>query len=740
MGENAGGAKGRLSDEELAALQVQLGKDLQARFAASMEAFKKYLPDVYKSFRNYRPKKSLQFFCAENGEPNLMFPDDGGRVFYDTNEPAERTGREIDALLNSERMLGAISVAQHDPYGQISFRYSNEMVRENDSIVMHQPKLAYSPVELKSVPNFIILGLGLGYPLSEALSRIEISNLIVIEPDLDIFYASIYAFDWAGILKFLSENRVALKLVVGKSGDDLEVILKEFYKTHGEFLSTFKVTYVHYASPEIKKSADYVVKKYNALHASMGFFDDHLFGVSHGIQSMLMGKHFVRRDAELPRKYRRWPLFVVANGPSLDHDIPFLRKNQDKAVIIACGTALDTLYHAGVKPDFYAATERTPEISETIDAIPDQEFKDSLTLIAGDVIHPKTSSRFKRTAIFGKPDEPFFWLCAAHPEMFPRLRPIDVMNPLVGNLGVASIFGFGFTESYLFGLDCGRKISDSMAMHSKYSAIYGAGGVSDKGGNYDVSRSGAVEGNFGGFVESSTLFRNSLQFIELVIREHMLFRDDAFTIRNCSDGAKIAGTLPVHSEEIDFCGRPDLKKQELLDFIENKLTFKPELTREGASKLADPDVYNKIIDQIVSFISDKPKNRMEAVDRMMRVSEYASVVSKTLPTAGYSHFISGSMQTMFMIMTFCLYHIEDEKAAVDAVWDSLLRHYLWFLDDSKKLFGFLPDYVLGEHYHFMDGKVGWPHDDSQPPKAPPYPHLFRTEFNDPMKKFVKRYE
>lgn len=737
-GEKGSNAQGHMTDAELAALQVQLGQDLQARFGASMEAFKKYLPDVYESFKDYRPKKALQFFCGENGEPNLMLPDEGGRVFYDTDEPAERTGREIAQLLDEERMLGTIGEDQYDPYGQILFRYSNEMIRENDRIVMKQQKIAYSPLELKSVPNFIILGLGLGYPLSEALSRIEVANIIAIEPDPDIFYASLYAFDWAGILKFIAENGVAFKLIVGKSGDELEVILKEFYMAHGEFLSIFKVTYVHYASPEIKKSADYVVRKYNALHASLGFFDDHLFGVSHGIQAMLKGKHFVRRDVVLPDKYRRWPLFVVGNGPSLDHDIPFLRRNQDKAVIIACGTALDTLYHAGIKPDFYAATERTPEISETIDAIPDQEFKDSITLIAGDVIHPKTSSRFKRTAIFGKPDEPFFWLCTAHPEMFPRIRPIDVMNPLVGNLGVASIFGFGFTESYIFGLDCGRKLGG--LMHSKYSTVYGAAGVSDKGGNYDVSVKDAVTGNFGGWVESGDLFRRSLQFIELIIREHRFFTEDVFVIRNCSDGARIAGTIPVHSEDLDFGGRPEIAKQELLDFIEEKLTFKPELTREGAAKLASSEIYNKIVDRIASIINKKPQSRMEAVDQMMKASEYASAISKVLATAGYSHFLTGSMQTMLMTMMLCLYHIEDEHEAVDAVWDHLLKYCLWFLDDSKRLFGFIPDYVLGEHYHFMDGKVGWAHDGDEPPKAPPYPHLFRTEFNDPMKKFQKRYE
>ncbi|MGN0908057.1 MAG: 6-hydroxymethylpterin diphosphokinase MptE-like protein [Succinivibrio sp.] len=741
-GEKGSGAKGRMTDAELAALQVRLGQDLQARFGASMEAFKKYLPDVYESFRNYRPRKALQFFCGENGEPNLMFPDEGGRVFYDTDEPAERTGREIAQLLERERMEGDEPAEAYDPYGQITLRYSNEILRKAKAIIASESKQAYSPAELGSVPNFIILGIGLGYPLQEALSRIEIANLIAVEPDPDLFYASIYACDWAGILKFLAQSGVGFKLIVGKRGDDLAAILKDFYSKHGEFLSIFKVTYVHYSSPDIEGCAQYVARQSGALHESMGFFDDHLFGTSHGFQCMIMGKHFVRRDAELPKEFRRWPLFVVGNGPSLDHDIPFLRRNQDKAVIIACGTALDTLYHAGVKPDFYAATERTPEISETIDAIPDQEFKDSLTLIAGDVIHPKTAARFKRTAIFGKAEEPFFWFCAAHHDRIPLLRPIDAMNPMVGNLGVASIFGFGFTEAYLFGLDCGRRISDDAAMHSMYSTIYGEAGVSDAGGNYSVSGKGAnaVPGNFGGTVDSNQIFRLSIMMMEEAIKRHMFFRNDRFVIRNCSDGARIAGTIPARSDDLAFSSRPNLRKQDLLDYVQEELTFSPKLSRGEAGSFINAPLFSALADRVAELLRRKPQSRMAAVSRMMEATEYISALSGRLDTAAYGSFMSGSAQIMFCSMLLALFHVKDDRSSVDAVWDSLVRSCLSLIEDSKKLFACLPDYVLGEHYRFMDGKVGWPHEGSEPPKAPPYPHLFRTEFSDPVKKFQKRYE
>lgn len=730
------GAPRHLSDQELAALQLQLADDLKLRFKANLEAFSEFLPDVTAAFSNYRPKKTLQFFCTENGVPNLMFPDEHGRFFYNCDNPWETTEREIDDLL-AHPLTGSAYGIEHDPYGQIHFRYINEAVRRCQDLIKAQPKADYSAKELGFLPNALLMGLGLGYPLGIIYSKAEIANLIAIEPDPDIFYASLHAFDWASLLQYIKDSDTGFKLIVGQTPAQLYGALYDYYTEHGEFLSAQAWSYVHYESKEITACAEVIAKDYYRIRAAKGFYDDHLFGASHGFRSMLMGKHFVRRSAQLPQKFREYPLFVVANGPSLDHDIPFLRKNQDKAMIIACGTALDTLYHAGVKPDFYAATERTPEISETIDAIPDQEFKDSLTLVAGDVIHPKTSMRFKHTAIFGKPDEPFYWFIAGHHEKMPRTREIDMMNPLVGNLGIAAIFGFGFKESYLFGIDNGRKIREdgSAAMHSQYSSIYGAAGVF---GQYSVGKN-RLPGNFGGLVESNPLFRFANQQMETVISEHRYFRDVHFKIHNCSDGARIEGTIPAHSEDLRFGRRPELNKQELMDYIENELTFKPEIKESDVPALMEREIFYETLDRLEKLVSKKPATRLEFVRMMMQSSEVISLLTRHPSTIGIAYCLHGSIMGYFMEALYALMHVQDDGKAVDEGL-KILNLYKYFMQDARKMYAFVPDYVLGDHYHFMDGKVGWDHEDSPAPKAPPYPHLFKKEFDDPQKKFVKRYE
>lgn len=725
--------------EELALLQQNLAEDLKLRFEENLKAFKTFMPDVVQSFATYIPKKSLQFFCTENGVPNLEFPDDDHRIFYNCNDPWAYTESSVNNALASDPLPGVVFDKQADPYGQIHFRYLSETKTAIRKLFSNQEAKNFTPKIVGGIANCVVLGLGLGYPLGVLYSKVEIANLIAIEPDPDLFYASLHAFDWASLLTFIKENDLGFKLIVGQSTENLYNVLELFYMRHGTFLSSQGWAYVGYVSNDILEYKKILEHDFNLLYRTLGFFDDHLFATSHAIQSIMLKKHFAQRSAKVPEEFSNWPVFIVGNGPSLDNDIPFLRKNQDQAIIIACGTALDTLYHAGIKPDFYAATERTPEISETIDAIPDQDFKDSLCLIAGDVIHPKTSSRFKHTCIFGKPDDAFFWFFNGHTPENQHLKEIDIMNPLVGNLGVASIFAFGFKEAYLFGLDNGRKISFGDAMHSKYSTVYHEAGISDHGGNYTLDNSNKLPANFEGYVESGYLFALSKRYMEKVIEAPLYGRIPGQHIYNCSDGAAIKGTIPLHSYQIDFSHKPKLDKQRFMNYVEKEFTFVPNIDSSTIEQLLEKKEFDNIIERIEKVLSICPGSRTSFTKCLMSISEIVYTVSQNRYLSGLSWFLRGTTQTIFIQVLFMLYHVTDEAEGIEKAW-AMLTSYKNFIKDAQKLYKFMPDYILGEHYHFCDGKIGWDHEESLAPTAPAYPRLYKKKYEDPLKKFIKRYE
>ena len=397
--------------KRLSELQGRMSSMLLSRFRQSIEAFRNFIPDIADNFEHYVPRRTLEFFCTENGIPNLMFPDSGSDILYKADDPLELCRRQLDDVLSRQHYVGTGYSLEYDQFGQIHHRYLNRAVSQVKAGM--EGEGLCTALDLKSCPNCVVVGIGLGYPLALLCERMEIANLVLIEPDPDLFFASLHAFDWASLLSYMRENHYGINFLIGQTPAQLSEDLPAFYQRHGRFLTGQCLCYVHYASAEIQSLVQTLLKDYYRIHSAMGFFDDHLFGVSHACWAVTHGRRFLRGDAEPEEWFRRIPLFVVGNGPSLDRDIPFLRRNQDKALVMACGTALDTLYHAGIRPDFYACTERTPQIAETIDAIPDKAFLRRITLIAGDVVHPRTQERFARSAIFGKPDEPFFWMARA---------------------------------------------------------------------------------------------------------------------------------------------------------------------------------------------------------------------------------------------------------------------------------------------------------------------------------------
>ena len=459
-----------LSDiKDLVELQAQMSDELISRFARNIEAFKRYMPQIGEFYEHYQPKRTMEFFCAPGGAPNLLWVDEN-KVFYRTLDPKELCRRQVELLLRSQRFYQVRYDNEYDPFGQIHHRYMNEAV----NVLKDYKVKDGTPLLSGSVPCCMMFGCGLGYVLEHLYSRIEIANLILIEPDTDVFFASLHTFDWAPLLDFLHEQNCALCLLLGADTKTVMDDLTLFYNKHGKFISGYLWNFIHYHSPEIDAIAQLVIKDYSRNYSALGFFDDHMFGVSHGVHLLTEQKaNLARSDVQLPEKVREdIPVFVVGNGPSLTQDLPFLRRCQDKALILACGTAVETLYNAGIQADFYAATERVPMLRNTLLYLPDQHYLDDVMLLSSDVIHPSTVSVFKHSFIFSKADEPFFWLLLQHhAAAAKRWRPIVLMNPLVGNLGLSSALNLGFKKLYLFGLDNGRKLG-TQAYHPELSGIY----------------------------------------------------------------------------------------------------------------------------------------------------------------------------------------------------------------------------------------------------------------------------
>ncbi len=720
--------------EELKEIQLQMYQFLEERFNVNLECFKKYYPDIAKKFEVYTPKRKFEFFCTHNGIPNLFFTEEN-EFFYKTDDPIQYCQNEMDTFLSTSKVQQTKYQNEYDPFGQIHFKYSNQSVKIENSLQRNKDLLIK---DVKSYPNCLMIGIGLGYHLARLYEQVEVENLVLIEPDTDVFYSSLFAFDWKNLLEYLHQSKHLINFLIGVESDELFLDLEAIYRKHGLFLSGSWFTYIHYVNDLTKQTWSEIKKHFEQIHEAIGFFDDHLFATSQGLE-LIKNKHRFVLNKPLREEYKSLPVFVIGAGPSLDHDIPFLRKYQDKAIVIACGTAIDSLYHAGIKPDFYVNLERTFNVGEsTLGVIPDQKFLQDTIIFASDTCHRNTLKYFKDTAIFAKNDEPFFpYLTSYYPEL-EKIQEIKLSNPVVGNAGLASAIYFGFENIYLFGIDNGKKLGSNQ-MHSSYTSLYANRGAIDHGGSYTIEKS--LPGNFGGQCESSFFFSMSGHNISFLLQMEQL-NNDRLICHNCSDGIFMENTIPTHSEDLvkEFCSLPDIDKNRFSDYVKNEKTAAIHVSYDELKKLFDSSKFNELVSNTMKLMENMPDNRVDYVKRMVEVSEYISDLMSNRENFYYGSVINGSIQNLYVMVSRALYHCGDENLCIQSA-NKILNLVKDFLSESKVLFSYLPDYIMWDHSkYFPNGLVGLDTSFAKAPRFPKKLEILKKQFDDPLKTFVKRYE
>lgn len=719
---------------------------LQGCFERNMAAFFKYYPEIYKKLCFYRPQRDIEFVITKSGTPDLLFADDH-EYFYKTDDPFKLCQNQVASALRDNAVNCAFFEGGVDLLGQLHCRYFKEMVDYQDQ---HGVSRYYMPKLGDSCPLALILGVGLGYHLGILYEKVAFANLIIIEPDLDLFYASLYTFDWANLLELAIKGNRGICILAGHTREQIYDAINNYYKRHGLMLANMTWNMIHYRSKTLTEVVEQIRIDYDRYLVSLGFLDDSLFCISHGSYLLTHHARFLRNDVPLPEEIANIPVCVVANGPSLSADLPFLRKVQDKVIIIACGTALETLYHAGIKPLFYTAIERVRSVAESIKLIPDQEFVQDVYMIAADTCHPDTFNLFKRAAFVFKSDEVFFPMAGIkYMELFKQAQAASLISPLVGNMGLSAASFLGFKNIYLFGIDNGTKIKDQL--HPKECMLYqniwerfehSYNDLREQNGNKVKSMfelTFTLPGNFGGDVYSAFAYNVALRCMEIVIEGHSELK-----YYNCSDGAKITGAKPLHSQELleSWLQRPDIDPEPIKDFMDEKKTMDFNFTDADIENILDRPSFNHLVDVIHDEIAaiEPPKSRLDFVLVLEHICELLYSYRNHQFDFAVS-LISGSINQMFIMINRVLYLTEDEQEAIKRGMHHL-KLVCYFLEDAKKFYEFVPRYYAENHHEFLKDKLGFDHPGSPAPSYHRRELLVTQEDQDkyPVRKFVKRYE
>jgi hypothetical protein len=656
--------------QQQAEQEAAMAKALPLRFEQNLAAFRQYIPHIAEMYDTYQPMRPFRFFCNENGQPNLAWLDDDIAVYG--AEPYLICETLVKEFMEKGGLSKLSFTQEANPLGFMHVEYLNKLNAYLDDISTREHKWSKVPDEL---PSALVFGVGLGYHLGYLYEQCKVGTLFLFEPDLDLFYASLFCFDWAPLLAYLHQENLGLHILLGQ---DEQTIVKDFSSaihSRGSFLVANALIMWGYQDEKIKILIEKVKQEYFLLVMGWGFFDDNLIALSHTIANIERSVPFLQKNKVVSSKYQRMPVFVIGNGPSLDGAIETIKENQGKAILVACGSAISALHKIGVKPDIYVATERTKIVYDFLVNLNDPEYIRDILFLSTDVIHPDCATLFDKSVLMFKLNEPGL---TVYKNNFPELThyaAVGGVNPMVGNIGVSAPIYLGFKNIYLFGLDNGFK--DKGHHHSKHSSYYNNEENADALGEMMYGGSQwQREGNFGGVVTSNIMFDTSRRVMEQVLAANIDVK-----CFNCSNGAKIEKTRPLPSSEIMLSNRID--KANLIDEIVGLCSEIP-LSKIDFEPLLGIDSFNYFIDKMATEWQQEFSSRNEINQLMLRNFSYLSRISATRQQH-IAQVMIGSMNYVFTILSSILYSFENEEKTL-ALMKPAIDLWLEFLSKAREMY------------------------------------------------------
>lgn len=583
--------------------EIQRTDDItDQKFKNNLAAFKQYFPDIYSQFSHYESQYWHPVY--QQSTINLIDITDGTPLYQEPQKDGQLNKQNFVSHPNKDGLILGFTGKKLKKY--LHYQYVEKTVSLLEKL---QEKKGALPKRIKSL---IMFGLGCGYQLEALLNDHSIDKLFICEPNRDFFYASLFAIDWAGIIREVDKHNRRLYINVGDDGQNLfRDLLHQFYAI-GPYNLANTYFYQTYHNAELETAVANLREQLQVVISMGEYFDHARFGIAHTREMLSRGTHCLVERADRPLHYdiAEVPVFVVGNGPSLDNTIALIQEWRDSIIVISCGTALMPLYKAGITPDFHAEIEQNRSTFDWCSRVGDFDYLKQITLISCNGIHPDTCDLFKQTLIAFKEGESST-VSAIEVLGKHKYAELQFAFPTVSNLVINLSCELGFKQLYLIGVDLG--FVDDQYHHSKNSGYYTEEGTELYDYREDNNTAIRTPGNFRPFVHTKYEFKVSKTIIEQALAKHPTI--DCF---NTSDGAKIAGSMPLAPEFVLISSSHE-HKSNAVDFICNH-AFRPvsnfELYKHRFDQRFVPDVLRKEFRQLQTLVAETHINKKE-IERLI---------------------------------------------------------------------------------------------------------------------------
>ncbi|GAB5380727.1 MAG: hypothetical protein Alis3KO_21140 [Aliiglaciecola sp.] len=562
-------------------------------FTNNLLAFKKFFPDIYREFKDYKPEIWLPI-QNDRGDVNVV-QSDSMTPWYSDNS------RE-DCAINFENY----SQQPHKDGLILGYRGTKlahylhyKFVKETEELLKEaQNEAGILPENIASI---IVFGIGVGYQLETLVNQHSVEKLFVCEPNRDFFYSSLFAIDWRAILEKIDATNARLYINVGDEGSHLFKELLNQFHSIGPYILNNTYFYQSYYNASLNSSIAQLREQLQIVISMGEYFDHAYYGIAHTKAGFNRDLPILGNSpsSKLTYEDKEVPVFIVGNGPSLDMSIDTIKTFKEQVIVVSCGTALQALRRHGITPDFHAEIEQNRTTFDWAVLIEDRQYLKNITLISCNGIHPDTCELYKDVMIAFKEGESST-VSALNILGTENFEVLQHAFPTVSNFATNLVTVLGFNNIYFMGVDLG--FFDIKHHHSKSSGYY----QEDGNETYDYAKKNntslIVPGNFRPTVNTKHEFKLSKQIIEQVIHRSSK-RQEFF---NCSDGAKIIGATPLSLDNLIVISSTKQKQDSLkrLKFSVFTTEFNKNFIGRFEAKYSN-QIMEKELDKLIDRLNQK---------------------------------------------------------------------------------------------------------------------------------------
>lgn len=640
-------------------------KEAEIRFKKNLTAFEKYYPNIFKAIQEFKTDKPLPIFVTSSGHGDIVDEETGLGIYGD--DPIATTKRQVDEHLNKPP-VNHIDFSGYAEISGLDDRLHMRSIKKLGEVVVKSGKSQKLNHLTDTFPTGVIFGVGLGYHIKELTERVSFNYLFIIEPSFQNFFLSLYCMNWVEVIDKVDSEGGNLFFHIGVTYEDFIDDLLNISKSVGAMCLTKCFCYRHLPTQKNTDLIKMLFKRIYEIHGGYGFYNDSTTSIAHTIKNLERGVSLLKNKPTLPSRYLSKPVYIVGNGPSLDESIDFIRQTRSNAIIVAAGTALQTLIGYGIEPDFHVLIERPRATYDVLlKTLPKETYK-SISLLTMSLIYPDTLDLYEWTGIACKGVDAGGELLALATlvEKNKSVAYPKYSNPTVSNTALSFMITMGFKQLYLFGIDNGYFENGK---HHASNSVYDKGALKDF-----IPQEAKIKlpGNLGGNVWATNLLAISCFQMSRLLKHEIANQVECY---NVGEGAFIDGALPLKNEHVlpEF---GSIDKSKVIDSIKSSQFFECQI--QDFSKYINLGKFEEICEHLIGLALIQPRTRKEALETLQKQSRYLYSLRGTVLSPLF-YVLEGELLYFHCPLITLLFSSNDEKEGIkhygraNQVWLEFLR-------------------------------------------------------------------